>query len=222
VVTTCSRFLQRLRVSLANWCAQPLPMGGYEVLVVNPSSPDGTREHLAAVAHAHPHLAIREVRVSASLSRTKGAMLNHAMAACQGEYVWLTDADCVFSPTAAVTALDCMRDDTLGFCERRFLAAAPTRALLAGRVDPAAGFGELARAHGPQAPHSETWGYCQILPRAVAKRVRYCERTRHFAHTDVRFAEECRAAGLTPRRIPGLLCLHLDHPFAWYGTKEFL
>jgi hypothetical protein len=24
------------------------------------------------------------------------------------------------------------------------------------------------------------------------------------------------------RQVPGLLCLHLDHPFAWYGTDSFL
>lgn len=123
-------------------------------------------------------------------------------------------------PTAAAIR---SREDVLAASAavHGWLAAAPTRALLAGRVDPAAEFGELARAHGPQAPHSETWGHCQILPRTVAKRVRYCERTRHFAHTGVRFAEDCRAAGLQPRRIPGLLCLHLEHPFAWYGTREF-
>ena len=52
VVITCYRFLQRLRLSVHNWCNQQASSGSYEVLVVNPGSPDGTHEFLAAVAGA--------------------------------------------------------------------------------------------------------------------------------------------------------------------------
>jgi hypothetical protein len=33
---------------------------------------------------------------------------------------------------------------------------------------------------------------------------------------------DCRRLGYLPRELTGLLCLHLDHPFAWEGTTEFL
>jgi hypothetical protein len=56
----------------------------------------------------------------------------------------------------------------------------------------------------------------------VATQVRYCSRTRHYAHTDVRFAAECADRGAAPTRVPGLACLHLEHPFAWYGTRDYL
>lgn len=67
VILTCHRFSQRLRVTLRNWCAQTLPMGAYEVLVVNPGSPDAThavkgeRHTNAAGTHTprHPARAAR-------------------------------------------------------------------------------------------------------------------------------------------------------------------
>jgi predicted O-methyltransferase YrrM len=222
VLLTCHRFLQRLRVTLRGWCAQPLPMGAYEVLVANPASPDGTREHLAAVARSHPHLRVREVPVPSSLATNKGAMINRAFDASRGEWTWISDADCLFSPLAILGALEWMRPDRLGICARRYLAAARTQALLSGLVDPVAEFGALARATGPRGPHCEAWGYCQIVHRSAAERVRYSSRVQNFASTDLQFAEGCRAIGVHPSRVPGLVCLHLDHPFAWYGTRDFL
>src|SRR5262249_12304622 len=81
VIMTCTRFLQRLRVSLRNWCHQDLPTGTYEVLVVNPQSPDGTHEHLAAVARSYLHVRVREIAVGSELACNKGAMINRAVAA---------------------------------------------------------------------------------------------------------------------------------------------
>jgi len=40
VIMACYRFQQRLRVSLRNWCYQDLSSGEFEILVVNPQSPD--------------------------------------------------------------------------------------------------------------------------------------------------------------------------------------
>jgi predicted O-methyltransferase YrrM len=222
VLLTCNRFAQRLRVALRGWCAQGLPMGALEVLVANPRSPDGTHEHLAAAARSHPHLRIREIPVSQSLGTTKGAMINLAMDASEGEWIWLSDADCLFAPSAVDRALAWMRPDRLGFAERRYLSAEQTDALLAGAADPVADFAALLRRVGPRPPHREPWGYCQIVHRSVATRVRYCNRTRHYAHTDVRFATECADRGAAPARVPGLACLHLEHPFAWYGTRDYL
>jgi MMP 1-O-methyltransferase len=222
VLLTCNRFAQRLRVALRGWCAQRLPMGALEVLVANPSSPDGTRQLLQAAAHAHPHLRIREIPVPATLATSKGAMINHALDASEGEWTWLSDADCLFAPSAADRALAWLRPGDLGFAERRYLAPEPTAALLGGAADPVADFPAMMRRAGPQGPHREPWGYCQIVHRSVASSVRYCARTRHYAHTDVRFATECAGRGARPTRVPGLVCLHLDHPFAWYGTREFL
>lgn len=224
VVVTCHRFLQRLRVSLRNWCHQSLPIGAYEVLVVNPNSPDGTHEHLLAVTGSYPHVRVREVAVGSRLATNKAAMINRALAASRGEWVWLADADCLFSPTCALAALSQIhgRDQRLFYGQRRYLSAAQTDALLSGRADGLRDFDALAQAPGPRAPDTEPWGYTQIVHRSTLERVRYREEVRHFRDCDTLFVEDCRRHHVTAEQVDGLFCLHMEHPYAHYGTKLFL
>ena len=71
VIMTCFRFLQRLRLALRNWCYQDLHSSAFELLIVNPESPDGTHEHLAAVARSFPHIRLHEIAAGADLSTNK-------------------------------------------------------------------------------------------------------------------------------------------------------
>jgi hypothetical protein len=224
VIITCHRFLQRLRLALRNWCYQNLPSGAYEVLVVNPQSPDGTHEHIAAVARSFPQVRVREIAVDANLTTNKGAMINRAFAASRGEWIWLTDADCLFAPDCAASVLPLIqgRQDRLFYGQRRYLTATQTDALLAGRVDGVRDFGELAENANLRPPENSPWGYTQIVHRSTLQRLSYDEKHNHFAHTDGVFAETCRRQGVTPLQLEGLFCLHLEHPFSWYGTRSFL
>jgi hypothetical protein len=224
VVVPAYRFLQRLRVSLKGWCHQTLPSGAYEVLVVNPASPDGTHEHLAAVAASYPQVRVREVAVGPELGTNKGAMINHAVRASRGQWVWLCDADCLFPPGAAAAVLAHVqgRPQRLFHGQRRRLTAAETNALLAGRLDPVRDFDLLCRRAPPGAPENAPWGYTQIVERTTLENIPYDEKFNHFAHSDGLFIEECRRRRILPEAVPGLFCLHLDHPFAWYGTGMFL
>lgn len=224
VITTCNRFLQRLRVSLRNWCHQDLPTGAYEVLVVNPQSPDGTHEHLATVARSYAHVRVREIAVGAELALNKGAMINRAVAASRGEWVWLTDADCLFPPDCAAAVLNQIggRRQHLFYGARRYLTAAQTDYLLSGRADSLRDFAKLASEATARAPENAPWGYTQIIHRSTLGRVHYREDHNHFAQTDEIFAADCRRYRVTPQQLEGLFCLHLDHPFAWYGTDVFL
>jgi hypothetical protein len=36
------------------------------------------------------------------------------------------------------------------------------------------------------------------------------------------FVEECKRRQIVPEQVEGQFCLHLEHPFAWYGTSVFL
>jgi hypothetical protein len=225
VVITCRRFLQRLRLGLRTWCAQDLPAGSLEILVVNPESPDGTAQHLAAVARAWQHLRVREVRVSPDVATNKGVMINRALELAEGAWVWIADADCLFAPSTAREAL--RQADAapkhLHFLRRQHLSREMTDALLAGRLDPVHDFDRLTAAT-PVAPAEDRapWGYTQLLPRAALAELRYREDIGHFAQSDETFVEACRRRGYRPRELTGLSCLHLDHPFAWGGTTEFL
>lgn len=224
VIITCNRFLQRLRVTLRNWCHQSLGGESYELLVVNPSSPDGTHEHLAAVAGSYPEVRVRELLVEPELRMNKGAMINRAVRASLGEWIWLTDADCLFGPDSAALALERVRGNPghLYFGERRHLTWPQTQALLAGRYDGLADFAQLAAAEHQRAPDCAPWGFTQIVHRSVMDRARYRDDIDHFAYTDNAFIEACARLGIRPRFVEGLYCLHLDHPFSWYGTDAFL
>ena len=223
VVITCSRFQQRLRLTLRNLCHQTPDTGSFEILVVNPGSPDGTHELLRSAANAYPHIRIQEVPVEPNLARNKGAMINRGVRASRGEWVWLTDADCLFPPGSVPMVLQhisgCL--STLFYCERRHLTEAQTDSLLAGRDDGVADFDRLARTADVRPPDITPWGYTQIVHRSVFTRLAYRE-SATFARTDNIFVGECRLQNIHARRIPGLFCLHLFHPFAWNGTSSFL
>ena len=224
VVITCNRFLQRLRVTLRNWCSQQIDRGSYEVLIVNPDSPDGTHEHLAAVARSYPEIRVREIAAEAGLANNKGALINRAFRESRGAWIWLTDADCLFGPASAALALAHIRGrpDRLFFGERRYLDQAHTDALLAGRLDGLADFDTLAAGPHARRPEHAPWGYTQIVHRSVFERIPYREHINHYAHSDNLFIEACRRQRVLPEPVGGLFCLHLDHPFAWYGTSSFL
>jgi Glycosyl transferase family 2 len=223
VILTCYRFAQRLRVALASWCRQTVPSGTLEIIVMNPQSPDGTHELLASMAAAYPEVRLREIPVPHDMARNKGWMLNRGIAAASGEWIWLTDADCVFPSDAAARLLSSERSQSLLlFGERRHLTKHESDALLAGRVDPATAFERLAASTGERAGDSFPWGYTQIVHRSQFEQLRYREDLNHFAGSDGTFLEACRQHGLEEQRLEGLTCLHLAHPFAWYGTQTYL
>ena len=220
---TCFRFLQRLRLVLRNWCHQDLPSNAFEVLVVNPESPDGTHEHLAIVARGFPHIRVREIAVGSDLSTNKGAMINRAFEASRGEWIWLTDADCLFSPRSAATVLKQVKgqEQHLFYGQRRRLSAEQTDALLSGRADGLHDFAELAAGANPRVENGP-WGFTQIVHRRVFEQIRYSEDVNHFARTDDIFVNDCRRHRISLKQLEGLFCLHIEHPFAWHGTKYFL
>jgi len=224
VVLCCNRYLQRLRLALRNWCEQSLPSGAYEVLVVNPGSPDGTHEHLAAVAAGYPHMRIREITAPPEVGTNKGAMINTAVRSARGRWIWLTDADCLFPPAAAATVVDRIGrgENRLWYGRRLFLSTQQTAALLSGRLDPVRDFAALAESPAPKTPDALPWGYTQIVRADTLREIRYREDIHNFSASDEYFWRSCQARGIRAEQIAGLACLHLDHPFAWYGTQGFL
>jgi len=224
IVVTCYRFLQRLRVALRNWCNQAAPSGLYEVLVVNPDSPDGAHAHLAASAASYPEVRLRELAVDPVLSINKGALINRGIDASQGEWVWLADADCLYGPGTVTAVLEQIagRADRLFYAQRRYLTVVQTQALLSGRRDGLADFEAIAQATHARPPDSAPWGFTQIVHRSTLARVRYREHLKSYGASDLQFIEDCKQAGIAAEAVPGLFCLHLEHPFAHHGTKGFL
>ncbi len=224
IIMTCYRFQQRLRISLRNWCHQVLPSGAFEILVVNPESPDGTRELLAATARGFPHVRVREIAVPAGIAKNKGAMINHALRASRGEWIWLTDADCLFPSECLKDVLGHLRSTPcrLLYGQRRHLAECQTDGLLSGRFDGIKDFDELAHLADSSSADNAPWGYTQIVHRSVLGRVTYTEEINNFSQSDEVFVQDCRRLRIQVEQVPGLFCLHLHHPFSWYGTDAYL
>lgn len=222
VVVTCHRFAQRMRVALRAWCHQDAPWGEYEVLVVNPDSPDGTHEYLAAVARSYPHVRLREIQLPSDHRLNKGVLINHALRACRGDWVLLTDSDCVFPPNCVrdLVSASSQRRKIVLYGQRRHLSAVETDALISGRWDPVSDFERFFRPDNPRPPDNAPWGYCQFFPRSLM--LQYSEQVNHYASSDLTFIAECRQRRIKVEQLPGLFCLHLDHPFAWNGTDTFL
>jgi glycosyltransferase involved in cell wall biosynthesis len=222
VVITCYRFAKRLRATLRNWCHQNLPIWSYEVLIVTPRTSDTDREYLAETCEQFSQ--VRQISVEPELATNKGAMINRGIEASRGRWIWLTDADCLFSADSARTTLQCLRAsvDCLYYGERWNLSKKWTDAVLSQAVDPVTEFPQLSRDARTPTPDVGPYGFTQIAHRSVFERIRYREHINHFARTDDLFADECKRGGLRMRKVPGLYCLHLVHPFAWYGTEHLL
>jgi hypothetical protein len=222
VVIVSNRFGKRLRVALRSWAHQSVPSGTLEVIVVNPASPDVTHAVVAAAARENPGLRVAELPASAALARNKGALINRGVAAARGEWIWLTDADCLYPTTGAARVLAGVASrSALLYCERRHLTEQATKALIEGYADAVAQFEALAgqtRGDTNVCP----WGYCQIVHRSILSRVRYREDVNTYSDSDNSFVDDCLRSGVQLVRIEELSCLHLVHPFAWCGTADLL
>jgi hypothetical protein len=224
IIVICYHYAQRLRASLANWCRQDVEPGAYEMLVVNPGSTDGTHDVIAAAAAGFPTVRVGELATDAAHWRNKGVAINRAAHWVRGDWVLLTDADCLFHPETVRRILQLADSGkrTVHYGERRHLTRRTSQAVMAGAVDAFGAFGDLANSDGVGQIDRSPWGYAQLIPRDVLQSVRYREDVDHFAHTDEFFVAACRRQGMEPRFFDGLLCLHLEHPFSWYGTDQFL
>jgi hypothetical protein len=224
IAIICHRFAQRLRASLANWCRQDVSPGAYEVLVVNPGSADATHEVIAAAAASFPTVRVTEIEAEHRYWRNKGMLINLAANTARGEWVLLSDADCLFDKATVASILRSVvgLGPLIFYGERRHLGKRTTQAILAGAVDTVCGFGQLAAGQGNGHVDRSPWGYAQLVPREILRSVRYREDVEHYAHTDEIFVSECKQRGLATQFLEDLVCLHLEHPFAWYGTDHFL
>jgi hypothetical protein len=222
VIITCHRFARRLRVCLKSWGAQALPSGALEIIVVNPGSPDDTHAVVFDAAREYPRVRIRELTANAASWRNKGRLINQGVAASSGEWIWLTDADCLFPPDAASMALARAQSaSSLFYCERRHLTMPATRALLARQHDEPLNVAQLlgqTRADRNNVP----WGYCQLFHRSVYEGIRYREDVDSFSNSDIIFVETCAANGVETTPLDDLTCLHMVHPWSWQGAPHLL
>lgn len=87
------------------------------------------------------------------------------------------------------------------------------------------------RASGGQSPPfvdllpADSWITDQAswsFHRSVLSHSRYRENVDNHSTSDYQFVDDCRSRGVEPALAPGIVCLHLSRPFAWFGTDAFL
>lgn len=103
-VYNTENYLERCLVSCLE---QDIPETGYEIIVVNDGSTDGSLSIAEAVAAAHPNIRVISME-NGGASRAR----NTGLAAAQGEYVWFVDSDDYITRNCLGGLLDkCTRDD---------------------------------------------------------------------------------------------------------------
>ncbi len=224
VVVSCHKFAQRLRVATQSWVGQDAPTGSYEVIVVTPGNPDGVSEQFAAFASSYPLVRLRHLALDGPPN--KGWLLNEATKRAVGEVLWFTDADCVYPRDSVGRVLQNTKEITITngiYCiERRHLGRSLTDAALCRKIDVLVEFDRLYTLAAERPAQTYPWGYAQIMAAVVAREIPFREELDSFAHHDAVFLDDARRAGHAFLELSGLSCLHLSHPFAWYGTHHFL
>lgn len=214
LIVTCNRLAQHLRVCLRNWLHQSLGPDAYEILVVNSDGPGSIHELLDAVVGSYPHVRVREVSASSMPAVNREALMNRALELSRGQWICLTDSDCLFSPTCAATVLGQIagRTDRMYYGQRRPLSGAQTAALVSGRLDGLFRFDLLAGGIPPRQPDNSPMGYTQIVHRTALERMWLRGALADFSGNGKSFVENCVRHGIVPEEVPGFFCLRLEHP----------
>jgi glycosyltransferase involved in cell wall biosynthesis len=93
IVMPCRNEAGYIETCLQSILAQEPPEGGFEVLVADGMSTDGTREYLERMAAQHPH-----VRVLNNPGRIVSTGLNAAIRAARGDIIVRMDAHTTYAP----------------------------------------------------------------------------------------------------------------------------
>lgn len=103
IIVPCRNERDAIAPFLEAVLAQERPAGGFEVLVADGMSDDGTREILARYAASHP-----EIRMLDNAERHTPAALNLAIAAAEGAVIVRMDVHTTYAPDYVVQCLDAL------------------------------------------------------------------------------------------------------------------
>jgi succinoglycan biosynthesis protein ExoA len=130
IVLPCRNEAGYIEASLESILRQQLPEGGFEVIVADGMSGDGTREFLSQMAGQYPQL-----RVLDNPGRIVSTGLNAAIRAARGEFILRMDAHTLYAPDYARQCLAVMREtgaDNVGGPMRTCANTYMERAIRAG------------------------------------------------------------------------------------------
>jgi succinoglycan biosynthesis protein ExoA len=134
VVLPCRNEIGYIEPCLESILKQEPPEGGFEILVADGISSDGTREYLDTVAVMHP-----QVRIINNPGRIVSTGLNEAIRAARGEIIIRMDAHTTFAPDyikQCVATLEETQADNVGGPARTIAHTYTQRAISAAYHSP--------------------------------------------------------------------------------------
>jgi hypothetical protein len=225
VVVFSTRFARRLQAALLALAHQrDIDLSALEVIVGYVPGVDGTEDTLDSVRLAHPELRIVHAAFPEHNLKSKGFVLNEAMALASGSWITILDSDIILPPDFFATlAREAGEAAFLAPAGRAMLDAAQTARVLTGAAQSWEDWDAL-REEAPAYREAENAdgvpvGYCQVFRRECLEQARYPEYD-HFQGADYEFgAALIRHHG--PVKRLGLPVLHLHHGGRqWYGTQK--
>jgi hypothetical protein len=227
ILVTCHRYRKRLAVCLESLARQELPEGTLEIVVADPESPDGLRDHLESFARKYSHLRVIHLPLDVRYRRNRGVGINRAFDASLGGIIISIDGDIVFPPHLVRRLMEEVeKSPGMVFgVGRVFLPRETTEEVLSGAIDPFVGFHELlySPGDGEEQRHVGVLGYCQAVRRTAFSKARYPEEFDMVNQSDIVFVERlAQWAGVRPKFLDEEAVLHLWHPRNWTGTSDFL
>jgi len=227
ILVTCFRYLRRFRVCLESLARQDMPPGSLEIVVADPSSPDGLKDSLAQFAQCYPAIRVVHCPIDPRYHRNRGLGINRAFEASAAPVVIGIDGDIVFPP-ALIRFLEekvLETPDRVFGVRRSFLAREETELILRGELDPFMDFERLSRSEGDgeEKSYVGVLGYCQAVHRMAFARAGYPEEFDVVNQSDIVFVERLsREANVKAQFLQDQSVLHLWHPRNWMGTNESL
>jgi len=226
ILVGCYRYLQRFRIFAQSILAQDYPKNAIEVVVANPTSPDGLSAYLKLLQNVTTEGPFyKEATLGDQYRRNRGYMIQRAFELSAGQIVIGMDCDLILPPNflRRISNELTLNPDCVVGVYRRFLSEGTTARILTGELDSKRDFGVFETEDCEEENgYRGVLGYCQAVNRHHWEAVKYPEEFDNIAISDVKFNERLQAQGVKCHFVKDLTLCHLHHPRNWEGTTDFL
>lgn len=225
ILYVCSRYAQRLRVSLLSIAHQKnLDFSDIEIVVAYIPGFDATEDILDCFEAVFPYIKIIRSPFTKDMWKSKGTLINASLPYCSGDWIVLLDADIVLPPEFIFELLRVPQDQIFVAPEgRKMLTPEITAMILLDQIKPWECYTELINGPGElrkKEAQGVPIGYCQCCRKEIFSEILYPE-FQHFEGADWFFGRSVVDKYGPEYRLENTILLHLDHGGSqWYGSTR--
>ncbi|MCX8064356.1 MAG: glycosyltransferase family 2 protein [Candidatus Hydrogenedentes bacterium] len=225
ILYVCSRYAQRLRVSLLSVAHQKnIDLSDIEILVAYIPGFDATEDILDCFETTFPNIKIIRSPFSKNMWKSKGTLINASLPYCSGGWIVLLDADIILHPEFLSKLLQVPENKVFAAPDgRKMLTPQTTAKILLDQIRPWECYKELFDGPGEYRQREAQGipiGYCQCCRKNIFSEILYPE-FQHFEGADWFFGRSVVEKFGPEYRLEGIALLHLDHGGSqWYGSNK--